>query len=153
MAAGKFKNAQALGPLKYHPLRTNINGTQMHSDRCLVLGDAAGLVSPYTGEGIASGLFRGALAAEVLGKAFATGSFEGARLAGYTNTLKKRYEGDHRAAYRLRSILRKPGLLNHFFRAMQKSPELAQLFALCYLDEKSPQLLLRPRNLLRFLKY
>ncbi len=145
----RLKDARALGPVKFHPLRTNINGTQTHSNRCMVLGDAAGLVSPLTGEGIASGLFSGALAAQVLLRVFREGSTGSAALAEYTKTLHRRFRRDHQAAYLLRSSLRKPLLLNRFFRAMLKDEAMAHLFAMCYLDEKSPQLLLGLRNLLK----
>jgi hypothetical protein len=39
--------------------------------------------------------------------------------------------------------------LNRFFRAMRRDADLANLFAMTYLDEKSPQLLLHVRNLVK----
>lgn len=145
--ADRLKDAEPVGRMKAFPLRTHIGGTQTHGDRFLVVGDAAGLVSPFTGEGITSGMLSGALAANTLQQAFQAGDFRAARLAEYTNILNERFQGDHQAAYTLRSTLKNPRLLNLFFRAMRRDAELAHLFAMTYLDEKSPQLLLHVRNL------
>lgn len=150
--AGRLKNAKPVGSMKAFPLRTHLGGTQTHSDRCMVLGDAAGLVSPFTGEGITSGMLSGALAANVLQKAFHAGNFQAEGVAEYTQTLHLRFLGDHQAAYTLRSTLKNPRLLNRFFRAMHRDAELARLFALTYLDEKSPQLLLHARNLWKLVR-
>ncbi|MEE4193917.1 MAG: NAD(P)/FAD-dependent oxidoreductase [Anaerolineae bacterium] len=150
--ADRLKNAKPVGTMKAFPLRTHLGGTQTHGDRFMVLGDAAGLVSPFTGEGITSGMLSGALAANVLQKAFNKGQFTAAQTAEYTKTLKLRFEGDHQAAYTLRATLKNPRLLNRFFHAMRRDAELARLFALTYLDEKSPQLLLHARNLVKIIK-
>jgi len=147
--AQRLKNAEALGPIKAHPLRTHLGGTLTHGDRFMVLGDAAGLVSPFTGEGITSGMLSGAVAARFVNKAFEKSNFSAQQFSGYTQTLKDRFGRDHHAAYVLRSTLREPRLLNHFFKVLHQDPDFAKLFALTYLDEKSPQLLLHLRNLLK----
>lgn len=150
--ADRLKDAEPVDHMKAFPLRTHLGGTQTHGDRFMVLGDAAGLVSPFTGEGITSGMLSGALAANVLQKAFLMGKFTAAQMSEYTKTLKLRFDGDHQAAYTLRSRLKSPKLLNRFFRAMKRDEELANLFAMTYLDEKSPQLLLHVRNLLKLVR-
>jgi flavin-dependent dehydrogenase len=150
--AGRLAGAEAIGPIRAHPLRTHVGGTRSHAFRILVLGDAAGLVSPFTGEGITSGMISGALAARFATDAFASGDFSAAALAPYTQALKQRFASDHNAAYVLRSILRDPRLLDHFFRVMAADADLARTFALAYLDEVSPQLLLHPRNLVKLLR-
>jgi geranylgeranyl reductase family protein len=149
--ADRLKGAEPVGSVKAFPLRTHLGGTQTHGDRFMVLGDAAGLVSPFTGEGITSGMLSGALAANVLQGAFHAGNFKAAQLAEYTKALKLRFHGDHEAAYTLRSTLKNPKILNRFFHAMRRDAELANLFAMTYLDEKSPQLLLHVRNLVKML--
>ena len=150
--ADRLKYAEPLGPVKAHPLRTHVGGTQTHAAHVLVLGDAAGLVSPFTGEGISSGMLSGALAARFVSDAFAAGDFSSARLAPYTQALVDRYQADHRAAYVLRSTLREPKLLNRFFCRMAADSNLAHVFADAYLDERSPRLLLHPHNLLKLLR-
>ncbi|MBN2047011.1 MAG: NAD(P)/FAD-dependent oxidoreductase [Anaerolineaceae bacterium] len=140
-----------LGIVKAHLLRTRLRQTRTHGSRFLVVGDAAGLVSPFTGEGIASGMLSGAAAASVMIRAREAGDFSAEQLSLYTNLIRERFDGDHQAAYVLRRVLGAPRILNHYFRRMRANAELAELFALTYVDEKSPQLLLHPRNLLKAL--
>ena len=118
--ADRLKNAEPLGPIKSHPIRTHLGGTQTHGDRFLVLGDAAGLVSPLTGEGIPSGMLSGVFAAQFVNKAFAVGDFSATQLAPYTKTLKDRLGRNHRAAQILRKAMLEPLFLNNFFKLFVK---------------------------------
>jgi menaquinone-9 beta-reductase len=152
VGAGRFKEAEPIGQMRAHPLRTNVTGTKTHGERFMVLGDAAGLVSPFTGEGITSGMLSGAIAAHFLDDIFRAGKFSAEMTAPYTKALRLRYEGDQQAGYRLRSALRTPALLNRFFRMLQRDSSMADLFAAIMLDEKSPQLMLHVRNLLHLLR-
>ena len=147
----RLARAEPLGPVKGHSLRTNIAGTRTHANRILVVGDAAGLVSPFTGEGIAAALVSGELAAAQAETAFETGDFSAFRLASYTRAIEAHYKADQKAARLLRSVLRNPQLLNRAFRHMQNNPALALLFSDIFLDKKSPRLLLRPATLWRLL--
>jgi flavin-dependent dehydrogenase len=56
------------GKLRYlaHMLPTRMPGTPLVRERALVLGDAAGLLEPFTGEGIYYALYSAHLAAEAL---------------------------------------------------------------------------------------
>jgi menaquinone-9 beta-reductase len=147
----RLKNTEPVSPIKGHPLRTNVKGTQTHASRILVVGDAAGLVSPFTGEGIAAAMRSGEMAAEKTFLALQTGDFSEQALSAYTRTIRQRYAGDQAAGRLLRSTLKAPKLLNHFLKRMQADQALRQLFAHVYLDERSPRLLLQPSTLLRLL--
>jgi flavin-dependent dehydrogenase len=146
---GRLANIEPIGPIKGHPLHTNLGNTQTHTDGLMVVGDAAGLISPFTGEGIASALRSGERAAETATAAFERGDLSADALAGYSRAILTRYHGDQNAARFLRSVLRYPPLLNRAFRNMIAKPALGKLFTMIYLDEKSPRGLMRPANLLR----
>jgi geranylgeranyl reductase family protein len=148
---GRLKNTEPIGPIKGHPLRTNVRGTRTHAHRVLVVGDAAGLVSPFTGEGIASAMRSGEMAAEQVLVALRSGDFSEQTLAPYTHRIRQRYSGDQAAGRFLRSTLKAPSLLNRFLQRLKESQPLRDLFAHVYLDERSPRLLLRPSTLLRLL--
>ena len=147
----RLKNTEPVGPIKGHPLRTNVRGTRTHAPRTLVVGDAAGLVSPFTGEGIAAAMRSGEMAAEQAIIALKTGNFSEKALSSYTRRIRQRYAGDQTAGRLLRSTLRAPSLLNRFLECMQENQTLRDLFAHVYLDERSPRQLLRPSILLKLL--
>ena len=111
---GRVKGAfLPLGELRKDPGKANV----------LFVGDAAGLVDPLTGEGIAHALESGAMAAEVLAGALAAGKARDA-----ARTYKRRIAETHRElthAIRLRRIAyAKP--FEATFRAKMQSSEWAR---------------------------
>lgn len=72
--------AEVRGKINAHPIPVRPRG-RFSSARCLVVGDAAGLASPMTGEGISYSLTSGALAAEAVQRALGRGHRPGALLS------------------------------------------------------------------------
>lgn len=148
---GRLARAEPVGPLRGHPLRTRLGGTRTHAERVLVAGDAAGLVNPLSGEGIASALESGELAATHALAALESGDFSAQALAAYSQALEARYKADWRAARILRLAVSVPRLLNRVFRRLRRDKELALLIGHIIIGHKSPRLALRPTTLLRLL--
>ncbi|MDX9864564.1 MAG: NAD(P)/FAD-dependent oxidoreductase [Anaerolineaceae bacterium] len=147
--ADRLAKMEPVGPMRGHPLHTHLGGTQTHAERVLVVGDAAGLVGPFTGEGIAAALRSGERAADMAWDALQAGDFSAERLAPYTRSLEERYKADQRAARILRASLKTPALLNRFIGNLCQDEEMARTFGLVYVDELPPRFLLRPGNVLR----
>ncbi len=147
----KLANLEANGAVRGHPLRTRLQNSRTHAARILVAGDAAGLVSPFTGEGIAAALNSGERAAIHALTALKSGDFSATTLAAYSQELKVSYNADQQAARFIRSILSNERALNRAFRLMQRDAELAQLFGQIFVDMVSPRRILRPQILLRLL--
>ena len=149
---GRLAQAEPIGRLQGHPLRTQLRATVTHTDRLLVAGDAAGLVSPLSGEGIASAMESGDLAATWALSALEHGDLSAAALAGYSRALTKRYGPDHRAARFLRVALSTPVWLERIFRALSRDRELALLIGYIIIGHTSPRTALRPAVLWRLLR-
>jgi geranylgeranyl reductase family protein len=147
----RLARVESTGPIRGHPLRTRLGGTHTHTERILVAGDAAGLISPLSGEGIARALESGELAAAHALRALTAGDFSAPTLAAYSCALKGHYAADQRAARILRLAMQKPRLLDRIFCNLQKDEGLALLIGHIVLGHKSPRLALRPRTLLRLL--
>ncbi len=147
----RLAHTEPLGPIRGHPLHTHLGGTRTHTDRVLVVGDAAGLVSPFTGEGIASGMRSGEMAASQVLQALAWGDFSAKAVASYSRALEARYKADQRAGRILRTVLKSPRILNRFIHCLCQDEALALLFGRVFLDERSPRRLLAPKVLLRLL--
>jgi flavin-dependent dehydrogenase len=148
---GRLARAEPVGPTRGHPLRTRLGGTRTYAERVLVAGDAAGLVNPLSGEGIAPALESGELAATHALAALRTGDFSARALASYGRALEARYGADRRAARFLRLALSVPRLLNRVFRNLRRDEELALLIGYIIIGHESPRLALRPTMLLRLL--
>ena len=151
VAEGRLARAEPVGPVRGHPLRTRLDSTRTHAERVLVAGDAAGLVNPLSGEGIAPAMESGELAAARALVALEAGDFSAQALAPYSQALGARYGADQRAARILRLALNAPRLLNRIFRRLRQDDELALLIGYIIIGHRSPRLALRPTTLLRLL--
>jgi len=147
----RLAQAEPLGSMRSHPLRTRLGATRTHAERILVAGDAAGLVSPLSGEGIAPAMESGLLAASHVLSAFETGDFSASALSAYSHALESRYGADQRAARVLRVLLSVPGLVGRVFSRLQQDKELALLIGFIIIGHKSPRLALQPTTLVRLL--
>jgi flavin-dependent dehydrogenase len=148
---GRLVRADPVGPLQGHPIRTRLDRTCCNARGILVAGDAAGLVNPLTGEGIAAALESGQLAASHALSALESGDISARALASYGQALRARFLADQRAARFLRIALFVPRLFNRVIRRLRHDPELALLVGYIIIGYKSPRLALRPRTLLRLL--
>src|SRR5438309_48203 len=80
------------------------------AERTLLVGEAAGLVNPLTGEGIDYALESGAIAAEHLLNTFEMGDFSSAHLAEYGARLHHRFDKIFRFSEWTRDWYCKPSL-------------------------------------------
>ncbi len=90
----RFRAVRATSPWRAAPLRYDFSPERCFTDGLVLVGDAAGMVSPFTGEGISFALESGALAAEAVDQVLAGSSSDlssygallGQRFAGYFET-------------------------------------------------------------------
>jgi flavin-dependent dehydrogenase len=90
-----YREENRRGEISGAALPMGFNRTPQYSRGVLLVGDAAGMVNPFNGEGIAYAMESAAIAAEVVAQALAART-EAARertLHGYPQTLKQTYGG------------------------------------------------------------
>lgn len=148
---GRLLRTEPDGPVRGHPLRTQLIDQRAHAERVLAVGDAAGLVGPFSGVGIAPALRSGEMAAEHARIALANDDLSEKGLSNYSRELRAHYEADARAARMLRSLLNNPRRLDALFRRLQKDDEVALLLGHILLHKRSPRLALRLSTLLHLL--
>jgi geranylgeranyl reductase family protein len=137
--------ARRISPIQGYPLRARLDSTVPVADGVLVAGEAAGLVSPLTGEGIGPALESGELAAHHALRALAAGDVSVQALAPYARDVRRRWAGEHRAARVVRALIRRPALVNRVVRQMQRSPAFALSVGYVLIGVHSPETLLTPR--------
>lgn len=76
-AAWEFTPEHQVGPVRGAALPMGFNRGPLYADGLLLAGDAAGMVSPFNGEGIAYGLQAGRVAADAIAQGLARGSAAG----------------------------------------------------------------------------
>lgn len=133
------------GPIQGYPIRTDYPRHRVHGANWLLIGEAAGLVNPITGEGIDLGMESGVLAAEVAGAALQGAEDPGVILGRYAAVLGSRYAGYFRGARVLQRVLLRPRLVRRMIVQGRKHPELAATIAAVSLGMASPWRFATPR--------
>lgn len=123
-----LKGARQAGPIKGFPIRVDFARSPTFGERTMIVGEAAGLVNPVTGEGIDYGLESGKMAAEHLSHMFATGDFSVKQLAAFDKLLRLCYQHLFVLCDRLRLLYLNPLFVNQVVRAVSRSEELMNLF-------------------------
>ncbi|WP_232303858.1 geranylgeranyl reductase family protein [Pseudofrankia sp. DC12] len=90
-----YTEDNATGPVRGSALPMGFNRTPHYADGVLLVGDAAGMVNPFNGEGIAYAMESGELAAEVVAQALArpAGAGREKALLQYPEAVRARYGG------------------------------------------------------------
>jgi len=112
----KFKNAQLVGTLQGCGLPMGSRWVTMSGDHFLLVGDAASLIDPVSGDGIGNAVLSGKLAAEQVKQCFANKNFSAAFVKSYDQVLYKRAGADMRRKTKvLKTMARMPFLFNAAF--------------------------------------
>lgn len=116
-------HAQPTGPAKGYPLRSDWRGPAF-ADRVLLVGEAAGLVNPLTGEGIDCALESGQMAAQHLIHVW---SEDGLPLEGYDQLVRQRFYRLFYACKLIRDVFVNDRLFDQLVRAADRHPDLKTL--------------------------
>ncbi len=116
--------ARREGPVKGYPLRVDFLNAPTYGARLLLVGEAAGLVNPLTGEGVDYALETGRLAARHIAEMFAAGDFSRRELALYDAALQERYQRLFRFCVLVRDLLMKPVLMDAVVGLARVRPDL-----------------------------
>ncbi len=98
-------------------------------DGFMLLGDAAGLVDPFTGEGIGNALVSGKFAAETAQKAKAGNNFNAAVLSEYDTRLWDEIGPELNVSYKLQKLARSRFLLNFVINRATRNEKVRHIIA------------------------
>jgi len=125
--AGVLGGARRAGPVKGYPLRVDFPEAPASGERVLLVGEAAGLVNPLTGEGIDYALESAQIAADYLVRALAAGGPSRGGLPEYDRLLRARFGRLFTFCRRLRDASLNALLLNRLVRLAARREDLKML--------------------------
>ncbi|MDQ7054454.1 MAG: geranylgeranyl reductase family protein [candidate division KSB1 bacterium] len=108
----RFEDAELVGGIHGWNLPMGSKQRTVHGDGFLLLGDAAGLVDPFSGEGISNAMSSGKIAAGVLAEVCRGEDYSAAQLQAYADRLWAELGPELKLSYRLQLVGRIRPLLN-----------------------------------------
>jgi geranylgeranyl reductase family protein len=118
--------ARQLGPLKGYPIRADFPRAPLMGDGWIAAGEAAGLVSPVSGDGIDLALESGRMAADHVGRLLRTPALARSGVA-YARAVRQRYSAAFRRMRWLRDWALRPVVAGLIFRTATQVHGLTDL--------------------------
>lgn len=125
--APRFKNAKPTETVKGFGLPLGSKKRKISGNRFLLLGDAASLINPLSGEGIGNAIRSGRVAAEYLVEAFKVNKFDAPSNKAYDKDIYHRMWKELQLNYWLQRTMRNPTLCNFVVERAIASPSVQKM--------------------------
>lgn len=133
----RFANAKLVSPIKAWTLPFGSKKRKVHDDNVMLVGDAAGLVDPFSGEGQGNALLSGKLAAIVAAEAIDANDTSASFLAKYDKQLWDAVWNELQSSYNMQKLGRIEWLLNFVIGKAAKSPKAREAIAGTFTSKES----------------
>lgn len=144
-------HAGQVGPVRGYPIRTDFTRAPTYARNVLLVGEAAGLVNPLTGEGVDYALESGKIAAQQLLGMFTAHDFTPAQFEAYDQKLRHHFHDQVLFCERIRDwYLHKP-IINRLVHVARKQDRFRELFTDIVLGNVSAKEALSARTVLQIL--
>ena len=120
----RFEGAVMEGNIQGWGLPLGSKKRKLSGEHFILCGDAASLIDPFTGEGIAPAMLSGKIAAGIAQKALAENNFSSEFLSQYDTELYTKTWNETRLSYLLQKLTQWPWLFNFVVGKASRSKEL-----------------------------
>ncbi|MGC9350173.1 MAG: NAD(P)/FAD-dependent oxidoreductase [Anaerolineae bacterium] len=151
-ACERLEGARRVTPIVGRSLRADAPEVTPCADNVLVVGEAAGLVNPLSGDGIAQSMVSGEMAAEYAQSALEQGRFTLEGLAEYGRMFHAHFDRLHRSARTVRAMVNRPWILNLAIRTASRDTAYATALACVLIGQEQPSALFKPGTVLKLLR-
>jgi geranylgeranyl reductase family protein len=125
----RFKDAKRLENVKGYGLPLGSKKRSLSGNRLLLVGDAASLIDPVTGEGIANAIRSGRVAGDHTIRCFLANDFSASFNRKYDQEIYRRLGAELRLSTQLQRLCRYPWLLNLIVKKANRNAAFMQLLA------------------------
>jgi len=130
----RFKNAKLEGDILGWGLPLGSKKRRISGDNFMLIGDAASLIDPFTGEGIGNAMLSGMLAANRIKVALASQKFDSQTMLVYDNELYAQIGKELKLSTTLQRLVRFPWLFNFVVDKARKNKALQETFMAMFED-------------------
>ncbi|HLD75731.1 MAG TPA: NAD(P)/FAD-dependent oxidoreductase, partial [Candidatus Norongarragalinales archaeon] len=133
----RFEGAEALGPVKGWTLPFGSYHRPCFGNGFILVGDAASLIDPFTGEGIGNAMTSGLVAAQVIDEALSADDVSGKKLQEYDGRLWHEIGDELKTSYNLQKFGKYKFLLNLVVGKASSSQKVREQISGMLSNEKS----------------
>ncbi len=137
----RFEKATLVDEVRGYGLPLGSKKRPISGDNYMLIGDAASLIDPFTGEGIGNAMMTGLLAAQ---QAIASSNFTKANLADYDTTVYRRLWSELSLSRKMQQLVTVPWLFNLVVNKAQKSKTLQETISCMFEDMDMRERLKQP---------
>ena len=130
----RFTNAEINGKIEGFGLPLGSKRRKLSGEGYILTGDAASLIDPLTGEGIANALLSGVVAAEKAAECLQKNDFSANILRGYDERIYRMRGQEFRVSYWLQRQFRRAWFFDSLIWLISKNQHLARTFAFVFTD-------------------
>ena len=123
----RFKDSEKLETPKGWSLTLGKTKRTNHGNGFMLLGDAAGLIDPFTGEGIGNALLSAKLTSQFFDSQEHAGGFPADQAAAYMEALWGDLGNELSNSYRLQGMVKRKRLMSWFVRRASKKPKIGEI--------------------------
>lgn len=147
----RFKDAEMTGSLEGYGLPLGSKRRKLSGDRYMLVGDAAFLVDPLTGEGIGHALYTGGMAARQAAAALKGKDFSAGALAGYDENVYRVLGPELRLSHRLQKLVKHRWLFNLLIKMGSRNRQLQELVSCMFYEVDIRKKLAQPSFYIKLL--
>lgn len=137
----RFANAELVGKIEANRLPYYNHPVKVAGDNYMLLGDAARLIDPFTGEGIGNAMVSGYTAAEIASGCLASGDFSANVTARYQQEVYRKLGPELELGLRLQKLARNRRLLNLVIGRASRDEKLrGKISEMLYSEQAKSQL-------------
>jgi geranylgeranyl reductase family protein len=147
----RFRDSKRTSELRSWLLPLATNRVKSYGDGYVLIGDAASLIDPFTGEGIGNSLSSGKIASQVINEAFAENDFSEKKFSEYQKRLFDIIGEEIDTDSRMLSMANSEFLLNLVIGKAKRSKEVQSVIADAIIDPDNHKSLTDPLFFIRAL--
>lgn len=130
----RFQNAELVDAVRGFGLPLGSKKRPISGDGFLLVGDAASLIDPFTGEGIGNALYSGWFAAQHAEKALESGNVSADSFKDYDREVYQRLWDELKLSRRMQQLVKYPWLFNFVVNKARKNKVLSETISCMFED-------------------
>ncbi|MFK7947569.1 MAG: NAD(P)/FAD-dependent oxidoreductase [Saprospiraceae bacterium] len=147
----RFDEAELDGKVVGFPLPLGSKKRKISGDGYLLIGDAASLIDPLTGEGIGNAIVSGKIAGEIVQEAIENQAFDATVLKKYDKAIYKELWRELKISHQLQRMMQYPWIVNILSSIALRSKEFTSVMTAMFTDVDLRKKLRDPRFYFRLL--